>query len=115
MTSALVTCSGLSNTGRLTTQAALTLLQRRPGQYIWMHARQPAATLESGVIDADRVIVLDGCTDCCANRRLAAAGLSPHVHIIATGLGIGKNGMAEVRLDEIEQVVCAVMENGGET
>ncbi|MDD1699646.1 MAG: putative zinc-binding protein [Methanoregula sp.] len=113
MTFALVTCSGISNTGKLTTQAALTILQRKPGQYIWMHARQSAAMLETEVCDADRVIVLDGCTDCCANRKLAAAGLAPHVHIITTGLGIEKNGMADVQFDEIEKVVCAVMNNEG--
>jgi uncharacterized metal-binding protein len=105
---ALITCSGVSNTGKLTTQAAQTLLQRKPGQYVWMHAKQSAATLEMEAGDADRVIVLDGCTDCCAGRKLAAAGLTPHVHIIATGLGIGKNGMAEVQFHEIETVLSAI-------
>jgi uncharacterized metal-binding protein len=114
MTYALVTCSGISNTGKLTTQAAQTLLQRKPGQYVWMHAKQSAATLEAEVGDADRVIVLDGCTDCCANKKLAAAGYTPDVHIITTVLGIEKNGMAEVKFDEIEKVVRAVMNNGGD-
>ena len=114
MTTALITCSGVSNTGKLTTQAAQTLLQRKPGQYIWMHAKQSAATLETEVRDADRVIVIDGCTDCCASRKLAAAGLAPDVHIIATGLGIEKNGMAEVQFDEIEKVVRAVMDTDAE-
>jgi uncharacterized metal-binding protein len=113
---ALITCSGVSNTGKLTTQAAQTLLQRKPGQYVWMHAKQSAATLEMEAKDADRVIVLDGCTDCCASRKLAAAGLTPHVHIIATGLGIGKNGMAEVQFHEIETVLSAIdrQTTGGE-
>jgi uncharacterized metal-binding protein len=115
MTYALVTCSGISNTGKLTTLAAQTLLQRRPGQYVWMHAKQSAATLEAEVGDADRVIVLDGCPDCCANKKLAAAGLAPHVHIITTEIGIVKNGMAEVQFDEIEKVVRAVVENGDDT
>ena len=61
MTFALVTCSGISNTGKLTTQAALTLLQRRPGYYVWMHARQSTATLEEEIGDAEQVIVIDGC------------------------------------------------------
>lgn len=114
MTCALVTCSGISNTGKLTTQAALTLLQRKPGHYVWMHAKQSAATLQAEIGDADRVIVLDGCSDCCAGKKLSASGLTPHVHIIATGLGIEKNGMAEVQFDEIERVVRAVLENGGD-
>ena len=112
MTFALVTCSGISNTGKLTTQAALTLLQRRPGQYVWMHARQSAAMLELDIGDVDQVIVIDGCKDCCAKKKLSASRLAPHCHIIATELGIKKNGMGEVQYDEIEKVIRAVINNG---
>jgi uncharacterized metal-binding protein len=112
MTFALVTCSGISNTGKLTTQAALALLQRRPGQYVWIHAKQSAATLEAEIGDAEQVIVIDGCTDCCATKKLSKSCLTPHLHIIATELGIEKNGMADVQYDEIERVVRAVMNNG---
>ncbi len=113
MTYAVVTCSGISNTGKLTTQAALTLLQRKPGLYVWMHAKQSAETLEVEIGDAELVIVIDGCTDCCAKKKLSASCITPHRHIIATELGIEKNGMAEVQYDEIEKVVLAVMNNGG--
>lgn len=108
MTFAIVTCSGISNTGKLTTQAALMLMQRRPGQYVWMHAKQSAATLEAEIGDAEQVIVIDGCTDCCATKKLSKSCLTPHHHIIATELGIEKNGMGEVQYDEIEKVVAAV-------
>jgi uncharacterized metal-binding protein len=104
----LVTCSGISNTGKLTTQVALILLQRKPGCYVWMHAKQSAATLEVEVGDAERVIVIDGCTDCCATKKLNTAGIIPDVHIIATGLGIKKNGMADVQYNEIEIVLSAL-------
>ena len=97
VTFALVTCSGISNTGKLTTQAALMLMQRRPGQYVWMHAKQSAATLEAEIGDAEQVIVIDGCTDCCATKKLSKSCLTPHHHIIATELGIEKKGMAEVQ------------------
>ncbi len=110
MTFALVTCSGISNTGKLTTQAAQILLQRKPGKYIWMHAKQSAATLEAEIGDAEQVIVIDGCTDCCATKNLAKSSLTSHHHIIATELGIEKNGMGEVQYDEIEKVIRAVMD-----
>ncbi len=113
MTFALITCSGVSNTGKLTTQAAQVLLQRKPGQYVWMHAKQSAAMLDAELGDAEKVIVLDGCTDCCATKKLTAAGHTSDCHIIATGLGIEKNGMADVRFDEIEKVVEAILNNGG--
>ncbi len=112
MTFALVTCSGISNTGKLTTQAAQVLLQRQPGKFVWMHAKQSAATLEAEVRDAEQVIVIDGCTDCCATKKLAKSCLTSHRHIIATELGIEKNGMADVQYDEIEKVVRAVMDTG---
>lgn len=112
MTFALVTCSGISNTGKLTTQAAQLLLQRKPGQYVWMHAKQSAATLEAEIGDAEQVIVIDGCTDCCAGKKIAASGLFPHHHIIATEIGIVKNGMADVQYEEIEKVVRAVIDLG---
>ena len=114
MTYALVTCSGISNTGKLTTQAALMLMQRRPGQYVWMHAKQSTASLNEEIGDAGEVIVIDGCGDCCAKKKLSASRLAPHHHIIATELGIEKNGMADVQYDEIEKVVRAVMDKGGQ-
>ena len=105
---ALVTCSGISNTGKLTTQAAQILMQRKPGAYVWMHAKQSAGSLEADAGGAELVIALDGCTDCCATKKLTAAGIVPDIHIIATGLGIGKNGMADVQYHEIETVLAAI-------
>jgi uncharacterized metal-binding protein len=113
VTYALVTCSGISNTGKLTTQAATLLMQRKPGQYVWMHAKQSAAMLEAEIGDAEQVIVIDGCTDCCATKKLSKSNLTSHHHIIATELGIEKKGMGEVQYDEIEKVVRAIIDTGG--
>jgi uncharacterized metal-binding protein len=110
MTIVLVTCSGISNTGKLTTQAAISLMQKWPGQYQWTHVKKSAALLEDEVRNADRVVVIEGCHDCCASKKLAATTVSPHHHIIATDLGIEKNGMSDVQFHEIEKVVRAVME-----
>ena len=113
MTIALVTCSGISNTGKLTTQAGMILMQRKPGMFQCMNCKQSAESLRMDAGNADRLIVLDGCTDCCATKKLSAAGLTADIHIIATKLGIEKNGMADVQYDEIEKVVRAVMDCGG--
>ncbi len=112
MTIVLVTCSGISNTGKLTTQAAQVLMQGHPGRYQWTHVKKSAELLGDEVRDADRVIVIDGCHDCCATKKLAATTVSSHCHIIATDLGIEKNGMADVQYDEIEKVIRAVINNG---
>lgn len=112
MTYALVTCSGISNTGKLTTQAGMLLMQRQPGRFLCMNCKQSADSLKMDAESAERLIVLDGCTDCCATKKLTAAGLMPDVHIIATELGIVKKGMDEVQYDEIETVVRAIMSHG---
>lgn len=112
MTCAIVTCSGISNTGKLTTQAGMLLMQRKPGMFLCMNCKQSAGTLRTDAGGAERLIALDGCTDCCATKKLTAAGLVPDVHIIATELGIEKNGMADVKYDEIETVIRAIMNNG---
>lgn len=112
MTCALVTCSGISNTGKLTTQAAQVVLQRRPGRYVWMHAKQSTAMLETEIGAAEQVIVVDGCKDCCAKKKLSSSRIVPHRHIIATDLGIEKKDMGEVQYNEIETVVRAIMKIG---
>ncbi|WP_321506646.1 putative zinc-binding protein [uncultured Methanoregula sp.] len=112
MTYALVTCSGISNTGKLTTQAGMLLMQRKPGMFLCMNCKQSAESLRMDAGGAERLIVLDGCTDCCATKKLTSAGLVPDIHIIATELGIEKKGMAEVQYGEIERLVCAVIDAG---
>lgn len=109
MTCAIVTCSGISNTGKLTTQVGMILMQRKPGKFLCMNCKQSVETLRMDAGGAERLIVLDGCTDCCAIKKLTAAGLSADVHIIATELGIEKNGMADVKYDEIETVIRALV------
>jgi uncharacterized metal-binding protein len=84
------------------------MMQKWPGRYQWTHVKKSAASLEEEVRDADRVVVIDGCHDCCATKKCAGTTVSPHYHIIATDLGIEKNGMADVKYDEIERVVAAV-------
>jgi uncharacterized metal-binding protein len=91
----------------------MLLMQRKPGMFLCMNCKQSAESLRMDAGNAGKLIVLDGCTDCCATKKITAAGLAADVHIIATELGIGKNGMADVRYDEIEKVVSAILENGG--
>ena len=105
----LVTCSGLSNTGRLTSQAAQFLVQRHPGRVSWVEVQEPPDDLRERVDEATGIIILNGCADCCATKKLRSAGIDAGSELVATELGIQKNGMAEVRFCEIETVVGAVL------
>ncbi len=104
----LITCSGISNTGKLTAQVAAVLVQREPDLFDGhLHAKQSAQDMES-VINGGKVVVLDGCQDHCAAKKLNSLCITPHIHIIATEEGIEKNGMADPRFDEIEKLIAAV-------
>ncbi|WP_214041441.1 putative zinc-binding protein [Methanoculleus sp.] len=107
----IIACSGISNTGKLTAQAG-TMLMRRCGGRIeaCIAATRPTVSLEKAVRHADRILVLDGCGDCCGKKKLRALGIEPRLHIVATDCGIQKNGMAEPRFDEIERIAAAVLE-----
>jgi len=107
----VITCSGISNTGKLTAQAGAALMRRYGGMVeACLAATRPTASLENAVRHADRVLVLDGCGDCCGKKKVQALGIEPHLHIVATDCGIEKNGMAEPRFDEIERLAAAVLE-----
>ena len=110
MAAALVTCSGLSNVGRLTTAVAQHVLMRRPGRIEWVRAQAGSDAIADAADGADLVIVLDGCEDCCGSRKAAEAGVEPAVRIMAIELGIVKDGRAEVKYHDIETVMRAVLD-----
>jgi uncharacterized metal-binding protein len=110
MTVALITCSGLSNVGRLTTAIGQQLLMRRPGRIEWVQAQAGPEAIADAAGAADLVIALDGCEDCCGSKKMAEAGVAPSVHLRAIDLGIVKDGRAEVRYTEIETVMRAVLD-----
>lgn len=105
----LITCSGVSNTGKLTTQVAGILAQKEPDLFEGhLHAKQSTRDMEA-VINGGKVVVLDGCGDRCAAKKLKSLCITPHIHIIATEEGIEKNGMADPKFDEIETLITAVL------
>jgi uncharacterized metal-binding protein len=99
----LLTCSGISHTGRLTTGTGTTLRCRHPvliGRHIQLTSlKRP---LDQEMSEDEFLVVVDGCGECCARKRMDAIGMKPDSYIIATEEGIVKRGMEEVRYDEIE-------------
>ena len=106
----VVTCSGLSNTGKLTTQVAVTLLRHNPGILEWVKAGAEPDRLLKILETADQVIAINGCADCCARKKIEVLGVIPDREVIATDLGVVKNGMADPAYAEIDIVVKAVRE-----
>ena len=105
----IITCSGVSNTGKLTTQAGLTLMHRCPGKIDnCIEAGRLAALKKNPQDKFDTILVLDGCGDCCGKKKIESLGISPDLQIIATDYGIKKRGMEEPVYSEIETLVSAV-------
>ena len=105
---ALITCSGLSNTCRLTTQVATLLMFRHPATFTWVKAHKGLENIADAVEDADLLLVIEGCSDHCASKKIIDVGIKADIHVVATELGIEKNGMAEVQWSDIEKVLAAV-------
>jgi len=108
---ALVTCSGISNTGKLTTKVSDALHRRYPGLIeCSLPARSDPEKLRDVLTHAKRIVIIDGCSDCCGRKKLKEHGYDPEIHIIATECGIVKNGMEDPRFDEIELLTSVVRE-----
>lgn len=101
----LITCSGISNTGKLTTKTGEMLIQRCPGLIdICLSSRIDPDRLRDALVHADRIVVLDGCSDCCGKKKVCEQGYEPETHLVATEFGIVKAGMEDPRFDEIEHL-----------
>jgi uncharacterized metal-binding protein len=107
----LLTCSGISHTGRLTTMTGTSLRCRHP-VLISRHLQLTALKrpLDEELPDGEFLLVVDGCDECCAKKRTDAIGKIPDCSIIATREGIVKRGMEEPRYDEIETLSRVVTE-----
>lgn len=112
-TIAVLTCSSPSNAGRIAIQAALTLMQYRPGSVVWAQAKQPLEDIGAVALSADKILVIDGCPTSCVVKKLGELGLKADGLVIVTDLlGIPKT-MADVRFEEVDQVVRAVSRLSG--
>jgi uncharacterized metal-binding protein len=105
---ALITCYGLSNTGQLTTQVATLLMSRHPATFTWVKAHKGLENIADAVEDADLIIVLEGCSDRCASKKIIGVGIKADIHFLATELGVEKDGLAEVQWSDIEKVLAAI-------
>jgi uncharacterized metal-binding protein len=103
-------CSGLSNTGKLTMQAASALAFRRPDMYraAVAHKDNGIDAIEDAVSEGFRILALDGCTDRCATKKLEENGLKADVYLMVTELGIEKTRPSDIKPEYIEKVIRAI-------
>jgi len=101
-------CSGLSNTGKLTMQAATTLAFRSPGLYRAAAAPKGTEVAEDALAGNFRLLALNGCSDRCATKKLGEAGLKADCTLMVTELGIEKTRPDDVKPGDIENIVRAI-------
>jgi len=101
-------CSGLSNTGKLTMQAASTLVFRRPNVYRAAAAHKGADAAEDALFEGFRLLALDGCDDRCATKKLEEAGLQADCSLMVTELGIEKTNPSDIKNEYIEKIIRAI-------
>jgi uncharacterized metal-binding protein len=107
----LITCSGISNTGKLTAKVGEMLIRGSPGLIEHcISSRADSDRLSNALAEAEKIVVLDGCSDCCGRKKVKQLGHDPDIHLIATESGIIKKGMEEPRFDEIELLTTIVRE-----
>jgi uncharacterized metal-binding protein len=107
----LLTCSGISHTGQLTTMTGNSLRCRHPvliGRHLQLtNLKRP---LDEEIFGGEYVVTVDGCEECCAKKRMDTIGTLPDVYIVATREGITKRGMEEARYEEIEALSRVIIE-----
>lgn len=103
-------CSGLSNTGKLTMQAASALAFRRPDLYRAAAAHKGVDAVEDAVSDGFKILALNGCSDRCATKKLDEAGMKADVYLMVTELGVEKTRPSDVKPEYVEKIVRAIKE-----
>lgn len=89
--SMILSCSGGSNVGQLTNQAAVELTREGRGKMfclIGVGAQIPS--MVAAVQKGGSVVVLDGCPVGCAKKAMENAGLPLGRYVVVTDLGIAK-------------------------
>ncbi|OPX70523.1 MAG: DGC domain protein [Methanoregulaceae archaeon PtaB.Bin108] len=106
----LLTCSGISHTGKLTTMTGNILRFRHPA-LVTRHVQLTslARPLEKECDEDEYLIAVDGCEECCVKKRMDLIGKAPDAYLIATRKGIPKRGTEEPRYDEIECLSQAIL------
>ncbi len=106
----IITCSGISNTGKLTTRTAAHLQCRCAIEIdCCIPATREREAINEALRHAEELLILDGCSDCCACKKILHLGGRPDHHIIATECGIIKNEMEEPQFSEIEELTAAIL------
>ena len=109
VTTMILACSGGSNVGQLSNQAAVELTQEGFGKFSCLAG---VGAHLSGFVqsakDIPDLVVIDGCPVGCAKGVLEHAEVPLRAYLVITDLGIDKNKDMNLKREEIDRVKQAV-------
>lgn len=107
-------CAGQANVGQLTNLAALQLTEEGYGSIACVALLGIGAeNLISSALNADEVVVIDGCPMQCAKKLAGAQGIAAGQHLVLTEMGIAKGPSKDYTDEDIEKVVAACWKGEG--
>lgn len=107
----ILACSGGSNVGQLSNQAAVELTREGVGKMFCLAGigGQLSGFVQSAR-DVPQMVVMDGCSLGCAKACLENAQVPMKAYLVLTDLGIEKNKDLNLKPEEILRVKDAVKE-----
>ena len=107
-------CAGQANVGQLTNLAALQLTEEGYGSIACAALLGIGSeNLIANAMNADEIVILDGCPMQCAKKIAGAQGVAAGQHLVVTDLGIPKGPSKAYTDNDIEKVVAACWKGEG--
>jgi len=107
----ILACSGGSNVGQLSNQAAVELTQEGFGKMFCLAGvGGHLGGFEQSAKDVPQMVAIDGCDIGCAKAILEHAEVPIKHYVVVTGLKIEKNKDFKLRREEIDQVKDTIMQ-----
>jgi uncharacterized metal-binding protein len=105
----ILACSGASNVGQLSNQAAVELTQEGFGKMFCLAGigGQLQGFVQSAK-DVPEMVVIDGCSVGCAKGVVEQAAVPLKKYLVVTDLGIEKNKVFKLKEEEVKKVKAAV-------
>jgi uncharacterized metal-binding protein len=107
-------CAGQANVGQLTNLAAIQLTEEGYGSIACASLLAIGAeNLVANAMNADEVVILDGCPMLCAKKIAGAQGVAAGQHLVMTELGITKGPSKNFTNNDVEKIVAACWKGEG--
>ncbi len=105
----ILACSGASNVGQLSNQAAIELTQEGFGKMFCLAGiGGKLQGFVQSAKDVPQMVAVDGCELGCAKATLEQAGVPLKTYLLLTDLGIKKNKDFNLQREDIDKVKGAI-------